>query len=208
MPLRIAICCCNYLFGEGIKELVEKDELDIEKAINCADPKEVIETKPDLLITDFNTLSSLFLDTLFEHNVIILLLGTSCFPRIENKRLIDFFSKGLVGILSPKTKPAQLKKAIKRVVSGELWLNHKKVRDILSKIKDLKTEDMPSFTKREIEIIKLICRGYRNKEIVQSLNLSEQSVKIHLHKIYKKVDVTDRLQLAIYALKNLLDYLD
>ena len=46
MSFRIAICCCNYLYGEGIKQLIEQDGLDIDTAINCSDPEKIIEIKP------------------------------------------------------------------------------------------------------------------------------------------------------------------
>ena len=60
MKLKIAICCCNCLLGEGIKSLVEKYKkkykLNITTVLNCFDPKKINSEKPDLLITDFNTL--------------------------------------------------------------------------------------------------------------------------------------------------------
>ncbi len=69
MELKIAICCCNCLFGEGIKSLVEKYKneykLNITTVLNCFDPKSIISEKPDLLITDFNTLSDMFHEDFF-----------------------------------------------------------------------------------------------------------------------------------------------
>lgn len=57
-------------------------------------------------------------------------------------------------------------------------------------------------TPREIEILKLISKGYSNKEIAQKLFLSEKTVKNHVYNIFKKLDVKDRTQAAIYMLKN------
>ncbi len=45
MSLRIAICCCNYLYGEGIKQLIEQNGLDIDNAINCSAPEEINEAR-------------------------------------------------------------------------------------------------------------------------------------------------------------------
>jgi DNA-binding NarL/FixJ family response regulator len=56
-------------------------------------------------------------------------------------------------------------------------------------------------TKKEKEIVSLICNGCRNKEIAQRLDISEQTVKSHCNRIYKKVGVSDRLQLALYTHK-------
>ncbi len=55
MSFKIAICCCNYLYGEGIKQLIEQNGLDIDNAVNCSDPEDIIEIRPDLVIADINT---------------------------------------------------------------------------------------------------------------------------------------------------------
>jgi DNA-binding NarL/FixJ family response regulator len=57
---------------------------------------------------------------------------------------------------------------------------------------------MIDLTGKEEEITSLICKGFRNKEIAQKLNISEQTVKSHCNRIYKKVGVSDRVQLALY----------
>jgi DNA-binding CsgD family transcriptional regulator len=59
----------------------------------------------------------------------------------------------------------------------------------------------PLLTRTEAVIVKMICRGYSNKEIMKRLKVTEQSVKSHLNRIYKKTGVSDRLQLAIYTIK-------
>ena len=68
-------------------------------------------------------------------------------------------------------------------------------------MKEAKVE-VHQLTKREIEIVKLICKGYRNKEIEKSLSITDQAVKKHLNHIYKKAGVAGRLQLALYAVKH------
>jgi len=202
MPLRITISCCNNLFGEGIKRLIEEDRLEIDCITHISTPEKVIDTKPDILITDFHTLSLMSINTLFKHKVGILLLWTGCLPKIEDERLLGFISRGLIGILLPEeTTFLQLKRAIKSVTSGELWFTRKKLKDIISCMREVK-EEVRQLTKREIEIIKMICKGYRNKQITKSLGITDQSVKKHLNHIYKKAGVTDRLQLALYAIKH------
>ena len=202
MPLRITISCCNNLFSEGIKRLLEEDGREIDCIINISNPEEVIKTKPDILITDFHTLSMMSLDALLKHKAGILLLWSGCLPRIEDERLLGFIFQGLIGILLPEeTGFSQLKKAIKRVSSGELWFTRKKLKDIISCMKEVKME-VHQLTKREIEIVKLICKGYRNKEIEKNLSITDQTVKKHLTSLYKKAGVTDRLQLALYAIKH------
>ncbi len=205
MSLKIAICCCNNLFGEGIKRLLQEEcELDANSAITIiTNPRKIIKEENDLLITDFNTLAGIiFNDTSAKHKVRILLFGTGCLPKIENECLISFISRGLVGILSPNTDLSQLKKAIESVIAGEFWFERKMLLQIIPGIKKRRGKKEPYLTDREIEVVKMVCNGHSNKEIKKALNISEQAVKSHLSRIFKKTGVSDRLQLAIYALNS------
>ena len=205
MSLKITIGCCNHLFGEGVRRLLQ-DECDL--GADCVitvstNPGEITKEDNDLLITDFNTLAGIIFDDISEkHKVRILLLGTGCLPKIENECLISFISRGLAGILSPDTDPSQLKKAIECVLAGELWFENKQLLEIIPGLKGKSCSKGPSLTDREIEVVKLVCNGSSNKEIKKALNISEQAVKSHLSRIYKKTGVSDRLQLALYAINS------
>jgi two-component system, NarL family, response regulator DegU len=202
MPLRIAICCCNDIYGVGIKYIVEGNGLDLDDTIVCSKTEEIIDAKPDLLIADFSALSKISVDTLVIHKVEILILWSHCLPKLEDKRLYSLISKGIVGILSPKINPAGLSKAIKKAVAGELWFDRKKLKDVVSNMNNVESEIQNPLTKKEMEVVKLICKGYRNKEIMLKLCIREQSVRKHLNRIFKKVGVNDRLQLALHAVKH------
>ncbi len=205
MSLKIVISCCNNLFGEGIKRLLlEECELGVDSTITIStNPREIIKEENDLLITDFNTLAGIiFNDTSAKHKVRILLFGTGCLPKIENECLISFISRGLVGILSPNTGLSQLKKAIESVIAGEFWFERKMLLQIIPGIKKRRGKKEPYLTDREIEVVKMVCNGHSNKEIKKVLNISEQAVKSHLSRIFKKTGVSDRLQLALYALNS------
>ena len=204
MKLKIAICCCNCLFGEGINNLVEKYKreykLNITTVLNCFDPKTINSEKPDLLIADFNTLSDMFHEDFFHDKLRVLLLGTRCLPTIEDSRLADFISHGLVGILSPDTNELQFNKALNTIISGELWFERKRLQSAVTGNNSITGNNASHLTEKEIEIVKLICDGLSNKEIKKSLKITEQSVRAHLSRIYKKTGVSDRLQLALLAM--------
>jgi DNA-binding NarL/FixJ family response regulator len=205
MQLKITIGCCNHLFGEGIKRLLQEEcDLGTDSIITVSTkPSEIIKKDNDLLITDFNTLAGIIFDDITEeHKVRILLLGTGCLPKIENECLISFISRGLAGILSPDTGLPLLKKAIECVLSGELWFENKQLLEIIPGLKGKSCSKGASLTDREIEVVKLVCNGSSNKEIKKALNISEQAVKSHLSRIYKKTGVSDRLQLALYAINS------
>ena len=205
MPLKITIGCCNHLFGEGIKRLLlEECDLGADCIVTAStNPKEVIKEDNDLLITDFNTLAGIIFDDISDkHKARILLLGTGCLPKIENECLISFISRGLAGILSPNSDLPLLKKAIECILSGELWFENKQLLEIILGIKGKSCRSGPSLTDREIEVVKLVCNGSSNKEIKKALDISEQAVKSHLSRIYKKTGASDRLQLALYAINS------
>jgi DNA-binding NarL/FixJ family response regulator len=204
--MKIAIYVCNSLFGEGIRQLLGNGVAS-SNAMVCSDSRELAEFKPHLLITDFRMFSRLSLDGLCKEKVKILLLGTECMPSILEEQLADLIPKGLSGIVSTAIDLGSFKRAIETVMSGELWFDRKKLRDVIFNINRDQTPKSLSLTRRETEIIKLICTGYRNKEIMRKLKVSEQSVKSHLNRIYKKLGVIDRLQLAIYAMKHWPEYM-
>jgi DNA-binding NarL/FixJ family response regulator len=130
------------------------------------------------------------------HNFKILLLGDRTLPYITSGHLRHLVLKGVVGILPPSADSHLLRKALKAVFSNELWLDRQTMLKLLTEMKQ--ASDTVRLAPREQEIITHICQGYTNKEIAQKMKISEQTVKSHCHRIYKKIGVTDRLQLALY----------
>lgn len=191
--MKVQIRCYSLLVAEGIKKLIEH-EPSVQVVASKGDDKleELAEDSPDLVIAD--------LDTFFDHSEpllnsgsskVIVIYNTSRQPSL-NGQLSEYISKGLAGILPPETDAGLLRRAIKAVSSGELWINHKSLRDML-----VSGQQRADLTKQETQVVYYICRGYRNKEIAQKLDITEQTVKSHCNRIYKKFGVSDRLQLAL-----------
>ncbi len=116
---------------------------------------------------------------------------------------------GVTGIVGTNQSPKTLTRAIRQVSEGEVWLNHKVLAQLLdnsfnltsnsSKYKNkglLRGDDL---TKRELEVITMIGLGLNNKEISKKLYIGEATVRHHLSSIYSKLNIKDRLNLAIYA---------
>lgn len=207
MPIKVAIGCYNYLFGEGIKKL-----LDEEKGISVVgifneskDLMEISKIAPDIVLIDFNIFRNLPEDFSIDPSIKILLTGDETLYSVSDKRIVNLISKGVVGILPPGSDSHLLKKAIKAVYSGELWLDRKTMSNILSSESHLRKGEI-NLTDTEKEIVSLICQGYRNKEIAQKMDVSEQTVKSHCNRIFKKIGVSDRLQLALYIYKTWPDW--
>lgn len=207
MSVKIAIGCYNYLFGEGVKRI-----LDEEKGINVIgifneskDLIEIAKMTPDIVLLDFNIFRNLPEDFLIDPKIKILLVGDETLYSASDNRVVSLISKGVVGILPSGSDSYLLKKAIKAVNSGELWLDRKTMSSILSSESYFRKGEI-SLTETEKKIVSLICQGYRNKEIAQKLDISEQTVKSHCNRIFKKIGVSDRLQLALYIYKTWPDW--
>lgn len=209
MALRLFIGCSNTIFGEGLKKLLE-DERDIEiigvfpfSPGARKDADLLFQMKPDVILADYNS----DLDVLWNlpdnyttsSRLKILLIGDRMIRHMTNKHLKDLILRGVVGILPPSADSDLLKKALKAVKSGELWLDRNALMKIINSMRN--QEKKTTLAKREKEIVLLVCQGYRNKEIAQKLHISEQTVKSHCNRIYKKIGVSDRLQLALYSHK-------
>lgn len=202
MSIKLAIGCNCYLFGEGLKKLLDEEkEIKVIGVFNeGVDLKEIVKIKSDVVLLDFNIFHDLPEDFSDDSKLKILLIAEKKVSSVSDTRIADLISKGVVGILPSGSDSYLLKKAIKAVYSGELWLDRKTMSTYLS-FKGLSKKGKAPLTKSERGVAALICQGYRNKEIAQRRNISEQTVKSHCNRIFKKIGVSDRLQLAIYVYK-------
>lgn len=120
----------------------------------------------------------------------------------------NYFSVGVMGILPPDFSPNTLGKAIEAVRRGEHWISRKMAGKVFSEIfgqerpREAPVAQKHLLTKREQEILTLVSRGYQNKEIGESLFISEKTVKTHLTNIFGKLKIKNRLQAALYARRN------
>ena len=201
MVIKLVIGCCNYLFGEGVKKLLNGDrDVNIVGIFDEAvDLKEIVKLNPGMILANFNIFHEFPEDFAIDNQIKILLIGDRRLCSTAYRQIPELIKRGVVGILPPGTDSGLLKKALKAVSQGELWIERKTLKDMLTS-KNL-SEKMADLTRKKEEVMSLICQGFRNKEIAQKLNISEQTVKSHCNRIYKKIGVSDRLQLAFYAYK-------
>ncbi len=111
---------------------------------------------------------------------------------------------GAVGVLSRSTEPEIYIKSARKVLRNELWVP----KTIAAPAKAPGSEaprPADTLTRREKSIIACLVQGWRNREIAQTLSISEQTVKNHLRAIYDKIGVSDRLELALYAIHQKLE---
>jgi DNA-binding NarL/FixJ family response regulator len=126
-------------------------------------------------------------------------------------KFVDAMRRGCRGVLSKQAGPEQLVRAVRKVAAGETWLNSDATLSVMrhfaappqvkaSPGKDRSAE--PSLlTAREREIVARVAQGLKNREIAMSMSISEQTVKNHLHNIFSKLGASERVQVAIYAIR-------
>jgi len=127
----------------------------------------------------------------------------------EDKYIVELAQMGAAGCFNSKMTAAMLLETIQKVATGELVFP----QDILEALdkKSIQEKDKrkkTSLTTREMDILHLVGRGMSNAEISKELIVSEKTVKNHLTNIFKKINVNDRTQAFIYALKNKLVLFD
>lgn len=121
---------------------------------------------------------------------------------IADEQLVEAIRLGARGVVLKESAPQLLVQAVRAVHAGGEWLEQglvgRALRRLVARDHGLR-EAMRTLTPRELEIARLIAEGLRNRAVAERLFISEGTVKIHLHKIYEKLGVDGRLELALYA---------
>ncbi len=208
MAVKIIIADDHSMVREGLKQVLELDG-DVEVIGEAKDGKKCLELLSKinaqvlLLDIDMPNLSGLeVLEKIKEMNIDIKIIILTVHNEIEY--LLKAVNIGIDGYILKDSKSAELKKAIFCVISGESYiqpsmiplLNHKMVERDIDKTK------IEQLTKRELEVLRQLSFGLYNKEIGEKLHISERTVKNHISSIFRKIDVTDRTQAAVFAIRN------
>ena len=130
----------------------------------------------------------------------VLILLTAAIDTADSVRVLQL---GARGVIMKECATHLLYKCLDTVTSGGYWVGHDRVNDIVQHLRAGATRPpapAAMLTRRELQIVTAILNGATNKDIGQQFNLSEQTVKNHLSHIFDKVGVSNRLELALYAL--------
>jgi two-component system, NarL family, nitrate/nitrite response regulator NarL len=143
--------------------------------------------------------------------------GTRVILLVNDDLKEDFLEavrQGCCGIVYKQTSAGLLIKSIRKVHAGEFWLDRVSTADLIRRLAKKGApnaavgarlglrEQSAVLSLREREIVVLVAQGYKNKEMAERMFISEQTVKNHLHNIFAKLGVSDRLELALYAIHN------
>jgi DNA-binding NarL/FixJ family response regulator len=206
--VNIMIADDHSMVREGIKQLLELDG-DIVVTSEASNGKQCIElldeSRTDVLLLDINMplMNGLqVLQYIRENRLKVKVLILTIHNEVEY--LMRAVELGVDGYVLKDSDSSVLKKAIFCVNRGEAFIQPELTPILKLKLeeKNNQTNEDGALTKREIEVLKLLAEGLFNKEIAYMLAISEKTVKNHVSNIFKKINVSDRTQAAVYAIRN------
>jgi DNA-binding NarL/FixJ family response regulator len=153
---------------------------------------------PQVILVDITTVRHTLLSRYPEAKVLLIDTGVE-----SEKLLAALLSHPIQGLLSTRTEMPLLKKALKAIAEGQIWIDNELVKALLQDTGALsKTGKINGISGREQEIIACVSQGLSNKQIAGRLVLSENTVKAHLNTIFKKLNITSRIKLMTLAVQS------
>ena len=206
--IRILMADDHAIFRDGLRKLLGADD-DIEIIGEASNGNECMrmltKLKPDILLLDLRMPDKDGLSVLEEVNFDSLPTRVIVLTAAEDDRdVVRAMRMGARGVVLKQSATELLVKSIHRVHAGEIWLDNHMTAEVMKAFAKSSEagvrREKPLLSDREKEIVQLVAQGFRNKEIGEKLFISEQTVKNHLHNIFDKLGVSDRLELALYAI--------
>ncbi len=211
--IRILIADDHPIVRDGLRKLLALEE-DFEVVGEAADGREVLdriaELDPDILLLDLrmpNLDGLAALQVMQQSNTrtkVIVLTASE-----DKNEFVQAMKLGCSGIVLKQTAPELITKSIRKVNGGEIWLDSHTTAAVMRQFAspgesnssgNQKSRERSPLSQREREIVQLVAQGFKNKEMAEKMFISEQTVKNHLHNIFDKLGVSDRLELALYAI--------
>jgi DNA-binding NarL/FixJ family response regulator len=206
--IRIILADSQAVYRVGVRKIfaLEDDIRVIAQVENLRGLHSAIERFPtDMILVEWNLIAG-SIDTVAE------LVGRVPQLKIivhsaenDESSTVELFRCGVRGIITRSVSPDMLVKCVRKIAAGETWIDNQSINRIIEAYRSHATSPTsphkrPHLTPKEFAIITCITQGKRNKEIAYELGTTEQVIKNYLRKIYDKLGVSDRLELALYCL--------
>ena len=210
---RVVIVDDHTLFRDGLRTILGMED-DFEVIADVESAEDIVElmweTKPDVLLLDIRMPQGSGLDAIpaicrISPNTTVIVL-TACDEMEEHVRA---FKLGARGVVLKDSARQTLVQAIRSVCRGETWMDPR-MRGVLvaelarsgSESEGLAIDRDDGLTDRELEIVRLVAAGKKNKEVAEQLAISERTVRTNLTSVFQKLGVRDRIGLVMYALRH------
>jgi len=206
--IKVMLADDHVLIREGIRQLLEFDgTIEVIEEVNDGDEclEKLSNVMPDLLLLDINMPNKNGVEVLAEirkKNLPIKVLMLTVHNEVDY--LIKAIDIGVDGYIVKDSGSSELKKAINSIMSGENYIQPNLIPALNKRLvaRDSDKDKIDLLTSREMEVLIQVANGMFNKEIANALGISERTVKNHVSNIFKKIDVNDRTQAAVFAIKN------
>jgi len=209
--IRVLLVDDHTLFRSGIKSLLQRNE-DFEVVGEAGDGLDGIKRarslNPDVVLLDLHMpgvsgLEAVKVITEEIPKVRVLMLTVS----EDAQDLMDALRAGASGYLLKNIETDMLVDAIRRAAKGESVVSQQMTAKLIQGVRtapriDTMLAERDRFSPRERDIMASLALGESNKEIARKLNLAESTVKIHVQNIFKKLNITSRVQVALYAVEH------
>jgi DNA-binding NarL/FixJ family response regulator len=206
MPISLVLADDHPLILKGLQNLFLLEQ-DFEVMDCCADGAAALEAvrchRPDVAVLDIRMPGMDGLEvarTLRGESLptrLVLLTAT-----LDEEHLLEAVRLDVQGIVLKEMAPQLLIQCVRKVHSGGQWIERQSAKQALEKMLRREAgarEAAVLLTPREIDLVRMIAKGLRNREIADKLCISEGTVKVHLHNIYEKLKVDGRMALLRYA---------
>ncbi|MCL6610165.1 MAG: response regulator transcription factor [Peptococcaceae bacterium] len=210
-PIRVLIADDHTLVREGIRKILSLEK-DIEIVGEAEDGREaikiVLEKDVDVALLDVNMPHVDGIEacrTIKREKPSVGIIALTIHDQEEY--LFELIRAGALAYLLKDVSPGKLVETIRGVARGESYIPPRLMSIVFQEITRLSKKQQASgfqndLTPREIEVLQYVARGDSNRLIANKLFISEKTVKNHLYRIFQKLNVEDRTQAALYALKN------
>jgi NarL family two-component system response regulator LiaR len=213
-PIRVLVVDDHPVVRKGIKALLDEEEnLEVVgEAVNGLEALEKVETlNPDVILMDLvmpemNGIEAIQRITSAHPQARILVMTSFA----ADDKIFPSIKAGALGYLLKDSDPEDLIRMIQQVYRGELSIHPAIARKVIQELNRPAQEPLtPSpLTEREVEILQLLAQGIENKEIARKLVLREATVRTHVSNILGKLQLANRVQATLYALRSGLATLD
>jgi DNA-binding NarL/FixJ family response regulator len=208
--IRVLLADDHAVFRQGLRRLLEseRDFLVVGEATNGEEAVALVaQLRPDILLLDLSMPGGSGLDTLAA-------LARSEVPvkpvvltaEIEREQIVRALQLGARGVLMKSSGAELIFKGLRTIMAGQHWVDRQTVTDLVELVRELSGPPKPTsfnrfgLTARQLEIVAAVVAGLANRDIAKRLSISEDTVKHHLTQIFAKTGVSNRLELALFAM--------
>lgn len=211
--VRVLIADDHALFRDGLRKLLES-EGGFEVVGEASDGEMLLDlvrrTEADILLLDLSMPRQDGMDVLRELAAAQIPVRTLLLTATINKdQIVRALKLGAYGVVLKESTTQRLFDSIRCVMSGQYWVGRESISDLVRALRSVSSQENGShkprefgLTPREMEIVTLVVAGYSNPDIAQRCSISEQTVKHHISNIFDKLGVSNRLELALFAVNH------